>query len=163
MVFSWIFQHLGLLGGFNPYGYVFDPTGWIDPLGLAACHDSGELGRQKSIRDLGKNDFEIVGEEVTMRVNGSRIRADFVARDSDGRLHVFESKHGNSRLTPNQSSSGVYDIGNPSNNNGVIDTSKGKVSRFEIATGNQDKISGISPDAEKSKIYEAVFHVLKYE
>ncbi|MDU8925668.1 RHS repeat-associated core domain-containing protein, partial [Pasteurellaceae bacterium LIM206] len=25
---------IGLLGGFNPYGYVFDPTGWVDPLGL---------------------------------------------------------------------------------------------------------------------------------
>ncbi|HDR1023047.1 TPA: RHS repeat-associated core domain-containing protein, partial [Pasteurella multocida] len=28
---------IGLLGGFNPYGYVFDPTGWVDPLGLAGC------------------------------------------------------------------------------------------------------------------------------
>lgn len=26
---------IGLLGGFNPYEYVFDPTGWIDPLGLS--------------------------------------------------------------------------------------------------------------------------------
>ena len=25
---------IGLLGGFNPYGYVFNPTGWIDPFGL---------------------------------------------------------------------------------------------------------------------------------
>ncbi|MGC7590494.1 RHS repeat-associated core domain-containing protein [Bisgaard Taxon 46] len=25
---------IGLLGGFNPYGYVFDPTGWVDVLGL---------------------------------------------------------------------------------------------------------------------------------
>ena len=28
---------IGLLGGFNPYGYVFNPSGWIDPLGLAGC------------------------------------------------------------------------------------------------------------------------------
>ncbi|WP_323856746.1 RHS repeat domain-containing protein, partial [Xenorhabdus doucetiae] len=26
---------IGLLGGFNPYGYVHNPTGWIDPFGLA--------------------------------------------------------------------------------------------------------------------------------
>ncbi|WP_244590745.1 RHS repeat domain-containing protein, partial [Xenorhabdus mauleonii] len=26
---------IGLLGGFNPYGYVHNPTNWIDPLGLA--------------------------------------------------------------------------------------------------------------------------------
>ncbi len=28
---------IGLLGGFNPYGYVHCPTGWVDPLGLAGC------------------------------------------------------------------------------------------------------------------------------
>ncbi|UDN35147.1 RHS repeat-associated core domain-containing protein [Proteus sp. NMG38-2] len=26
---------IGLLGGFNPYGYVYCPTGWVDPLGLS--------------------------------------------------------------------------------------------------------------------------------
>lgn len=26
---------LGLLGGLNPYGYVHNPTGWVDPFGLA--------------------------------------------------------------------------------------------------------------------------------
>ncbi|WP_424801264.1 RHS repeat domain-containing protein [Proteus mirabilis] len=26
-----------LLGGFNPYGYVHCPTGYIDPFGLACC------------------------------------------------------------------------------------------------------------------------------
>ncbi|MFB0773531.1 RHS repeat domain-containing protein [Proteus cibi] len=26
---------IGLLGGFNPYGYVHCPTGWVDPFGLA--------------------------------------------------------------------------------------------------------------------------------
>ena len=25
---------IGLLGGFNPYGYVFNPSLWVDPLGL---------------------------------------------------------------------------------------------------------------------------------
>ncbi|WP_243733366.1 RHS repeat-associated core domain-containing protein [Proteus sp. G2669] len=24
---------IGLLGGFNPYGYVHCPTGWVDPFG----------------------------------------------------------------------------------------------------------------------------------
>ncbi|WP_237585559.1 RHS repeat-associated core domain-containing protein, partial [Proteus sp. G2615] len=28
---------IGLLGGFNPYGYVHCPTGWVDPLGLLGC------------------------------------------------------------------------------------------------------------------------------
>ncbi len=26
---------IGLLGGFNPYGYVHCPTGWVDPFGLS--------------------------------------------------------------------------------------------------------------------------------
>ncbi|MEQ4670434.1 RHS repeat-associated core domain-containing protein, partial [Providencia manganoxydans] len=26
---------IGLLGGLNPYGYVHDPVGWVDPFGLA--------------------------------------------------------------------------------------------------------------------------------
>nr|WP_226894193.1 RHS repeat-associated core domain-containing protein [Proteus sp. FME41] len=26
---------IGLLGGFNPYGYVYCPTGWVDPFGLS--------------------------------------------------------------------------------------------------------------------------------
>ena len=28
---------IGLLGGFNPYGYVFNPSGWVDFFGLAKC------------------------------------------------------------------------------------------------------------------------------
>ncbi|MDU8925702.1 hypothetical protein RYD26_12520, partial [Pasteurellaceae bacterium LIM206] len=32
---------IGLLGGFNPYGYVFNPTGWVDPLGLEALDATG--------------------------------------------------------------------------------------------------------------------------
>jgi len=28
---------IGLAGGLNPYGYVHNPLGWIDPLGLACC------------------------------------------------------------------------------------------------------------------------------
>ena len=32
----------GLLGGFNPYGYVHCPVGWIDPFGLStSINDSG--------------------------------------------------------------------------------------------------------------------------
>ncbi|MFP2424329.1 RHS repeat-associated core domain-containing protein, partial [Pseudescherichia vulneris] len=28
---------IGLAGGVNPYGYVHNPLGWVDPLGLACC------------------------------------------------------------------------------------------------------------------------------
>ncbi|MGG4610633.1 RHS repeat-associated core domain-containing protein [Providencia sp. Me31A] len=32
---------IGLLGGVNPYGYVHNPVGWIDPLGLNASLSGG--------------------------------------------------------------------------------------------------------------------------
>jgi len=31
---------LGLEGGFTPQSYVYNPNGWIDPLGLAGCNNS---------------------------------------------------------------------------------------------------------------------------
>jgi RHS repeat-associated protein len=33
---------IGLLGGFNPYGYVHNPLGWVDPLGLAGWQIDGD-------------------------------------------------------------------------------------------------------------------------
>ncbi|WP_369292854.1 RHS repeat domain-containing protein, partial [Xenorhabdus littoralis] len=34
---------LGLVGGKNPYSYVSNPTGWIDPLGLTPCPGSSGI------------------------------------------------------------------------------------------------------------------------
>ncbi|MCK9791248.1 RHS repeat-associated core domain-containing protein [Providencia sp. CIM-Carb-044] len=40
---------IGLLGGFNPYGYVHCPTGFVDPFGLAGdCCDKLKWGNPKS-------------------------------------------------------------------------------------------------------------------
>ncbi len=33
---------MGLAGGVNLYSYVHNPTGWIDPLGLAGCPSANE-------------------------------------------------------------------------------------------------------------------------
>lgn len=99
-----------------------------------------------------------------MKVNGKRIRADFVATDNHGNYHVFEAKHGTGRLTKNQSASGVFDMASPSNTvdgigGGVITPSAGKTGQFEIATGNRDigEVLG-----ERGTSYDATFHVLKY-
>ena len=40
---------IGLLGGFNPYGYVHCPTGWVDPFGLS-CKPTPK--QQKQINEL---------------------------------------------------------------------------------------------------------------
>ena len=87
---------------------------WINPLVLLSkCQFSGDRGRRKAKYDIERNGYEIVAEELTMIVNKSRIRADFVARDKYGKYHVFEAKHGNSGLTKNQSKAGVYDMNSP--------------------------------------------------
>lgn len=74
-----------------------------------------------------------------MKVNGKRIRADFVAQDGNGNIHVFEVKNGTGRLTKNQSASGVFDINSPSNtvgeiSGGVIKPSMGAAGTFTVST-----------------------------
>ncbi|WP_289994935.1 RHS repeat-associated core domain-containing protein, partial [Photorhabdus laumondii] len=151
---------IGLAGGFNPYSYVHDPVNWIDPLGLAKCHFSGERGRLKAQYDLERNGYKIISEEVTMKVKGSRIRADFVAVDSRGNYHVFEAKHGNSGLTKNQSASGVFDMSKPSNTGGgTITPSVGTKGKFKVATGNKDITRDIG---KRGSSHDATFHVLSY-
>ncbi|WP_197090656.1 RHS repeat-associated core domain-containing protein, partial [Yersinia aldovae] len=43
------------LGGNNPYGYVHNPLGWVDPLGLATCPN------------IGKADDAILGPHGTLK------------------------------------------------------------------------------------------------
>lgn len=42
-----------------------------------------------------------------MRVNVSRVRADFVVVNGHGNIRVFEAKHGVGGLTSNQKASGI--------------------------------------------------------
>ncbi|MFG1175846.1 RHS repeat domain-containing protein [Erwiniaceae bacterium CAU 1747] len=46
---------IGLAGGMNPYSYVHNPLGWIDPLGLSTCPN------------LGKADDAILGPHGTLK------------------------------------------------------------------------------------------------
>ncbi|MDD1789237.1 RHS repeat-associated core domain-containing protein [Burkholderia gladioli pv. gladioli] len=44
---------IGLEGGINVYQYAPNPTGWIDPLGLARCPcDPCDKSRRSSLRDI---------------------------------------------------------------------------------------------------------------
>ncbi|WP_339426248.1 RHS repeat-associated core domain-containing protein [Photorhabdus heterorhabditis] len=63
---------LGLAGGLNPYSYVHNPTGWVDPLGLAGCpavKDSFEQARNKALNWL--TDREFKAEKVNTGKFGS--------------------------------------------------------------------------------------------
>jgi RHS repeat-associated protein len=156
---------IGLAGG-NPtlYGYVRNPLSWVDELGLKCKSQvSGEKGRKKATHDLERNGYTIVAEEVTMNVNGKKIRADIVAKDRHGNLHVFEVKHGSGGLTKNQAGTGVFNMSTPSNTTqhlggGTIRPSQGTQGTFTVATGSQrGKALG-----GRGKSNDATFSVLKY-
>ncbi|MBF7993028.1 PAAR-like domain-containing protein [Rahnella laticis] len=52
---------IGLAGGFNPYGYVHNPLGWVDPLGLAGkdcCSGSFEQAMNKALEWLEARGFK---------------------------------------------------------------------------------------------------------
>lgn len=155
---------IGLKGGiFNLYGYVYDTNWWIDQLGLSKQSYSQKKGINKAIYDLKRNGFTLISEELTMKVNGTRIRADIVAVDKHGKYHVFEVKHGNGRLTKNQAKSGVYNIGKQSNTTthlggGTIQTSKGTSGTFKIDTDGKpgEDLGG------RGTVINATFHVLIY-
>ncbi len=157
----------GLLGGGNFYAYGTNPINWLDPLGLCASHDSGQRGRDAAEADLIANNHTIMAEEVTMVVNGQRVRADFVTTGPDGvTIHVFEVKNGTGRLTDNQAASGVFDMSKPANastsSGGTIDTSTGTTGSLTVATGNPDKTTNAGLPA-KGGTQPATFSVLKYD
>ncbi|WP_434654363.1 PAAR/RHS domain-containing protein [Pseudomonas sp. R3-56] len=156
---------IGWLGGLNLYQYAPNPLTWIDPWGWA-CRSavSGNKGRTKAINDLKRNKFKIVAEEVTMKVNGKRIRADFVARDQRGKLHVFEVKHGTGKLTPNQTDSKVFDMTKPANTTqhlggGTIKPSAGTKGSFKVDTKGKPGV----PLGGKGAQHNATFNVLIYK
>ena len=156
---------IGLGGGINLGSYSPNPLSWIDPWGWA-CKSafSGRRGTAKARHDLERNGYKVVGEEVTMMVNGNRVRADLVAKDGHGNFHVFEVKHGSGGLTPNQTGAGVYNMKSPSNTlggvgGGTIKSGQGTSGKFKVATGNKQKTAAIG---KRGTERDATFHVLKY-
>ncbi|PID44178.1 MAG: hypothetical protein CSB47_11605 [Proteobacteria bacterium] len=51
---------IGLLGGMRPQGYVHNPNGWVDPLGLAGCPDAPKNDVTKSAKS---GEFNIIDWE----------------------------------------------------------------------------------------------------
>jgi RHS repeat-associated protein len=155
---------IGLQAGDNFYRFGPSTLNWIDPSGLS-CKSamSGKKGRTKAIHDLERNGFKVVSEEVTMKVNGKRIRADFVAKDGHGKLHVFEVKHGSGRLTTNQKASGIFDMSKPANTTqhlggGAITPSSGSPGKFTVDTHGDPGI----PLGGHGATHDATFNILSY-
>ncbi|WP_387466810.1 HNH/endonuclease VII fold putative polymorphic toxin, partial [Photorhabdus sp. RM323S] len=97
----------GLWGGENPYAYVKNPTGWIDPLGLAGClgtKNKKTTYEGKSRRDAlrqAKRDSGIPNSQHPFEISKAKLKdgyGDFI-RDSKGvaieaRQYHFKDKNG---------------------------------------------------------------------
>ncbi|WP_246593415.1 RHS repeat-associated core domain-containing protein [Photorhabdus akhurstii] len=97
---------LGLAGGVNPYSYVHNPTGWIDPLGLSSkkCIPNKVAGtaREKRAQAIfekryGKENViserylrDANGKSVKDPLTGERRRIDFVIKGQDGKWSPVE-------------------------------------------------------------------------
>ena len=104
---------IGLLGGFNPYGYVHCPTGWVDPFGLAGCpireiNGTKIYGKGQKDGTPGHDQFsEVIANKLAMSGQfkaiylnrsysfalGKRIsarRPDVMAIDIHGKIHAIE-------------------------------------------------------------------------
>ncbi|MCH4257326.1 MAG: RHS domain-containing protein [Proteus vulgaris] len=104
---------IGLLGGFNPYGYVYCPTGWVDPFGLAGCpireiNGTKIYGKGQKDGTPGHDQFsEVIANKLAMSGQfkaiylnrsysfalGKRIsarRPDVMAIDIHGKIHAIE-------------------------------------------------------------------------
>lgn len=81
---------IGLAGGVNPYGYVHNPLGWIDPLGLACCPP--KYGSRNEAFRAAKRDAGIPMGQRPIEVNKVQLtdRDGHVIKDSN--FNVLESR-----------------------------------------------------------------------
>ena len=97
---------IGLLGGVNPYGYVHNPLGWVDPLGLACCPPkvkAEELGYAKiNERSHGQSIFYNSKAPKNMR---------YITPDVDGHNGGFWKAADNVKnLGSRKTRTGTFDI-----------------------------------------------------
>ena len=107
-----------LTQNFNLYSYCLNnPLVYVDEngefvfttaiivgicVGIATPYEKGQQGVEMAIKQVEAEGGVYRGKEVTVRVNGTKVRFDFVA-DIDGQMTFFEIKNGpHAGFTPNQ-------------------------------------------------------------
>ncbi|EPG7576104.1 RHS repeat domain-containing protein [Providencia rettgeri] len=75
---------IGLLGGFNPYGYVHCPTGWVDPFGLAGCPPN-DFSKAKP--------HDVVNELKNFQGKDFHFGNETFKLDKSGMKHILERHH----------------------------------------------------------------------
>ena len=93
---------IGLLGGFNPYGYVFNPTGWVDPWGLKGCTVVEDGGDNHDVTlKLDKDQYKEAFGHIDDYINGN-----ITGKNPDGN-NVFTIDRDGARQNRNDSLAGV--------------------------------------------------------
>lgn len=64
---------IGIQGGLRPQGYVHDPSGWVDPLGLAGCSRVQEV-QELFNKTHARNHIEIDGKLITEAPNNGNAK-----------------------------------------------------------------------------------------
>ena len=87
---------IGLSGGTRPQGYVDDPNGWIDPLGLEGCpqqirHNSTPLSQAVMNQRLQDNDLKARGNNYAAAlIQNPDGTTSIMVRKNDGTMHAEE-------------------------------------------------------------------------
>jgi RHS repeat-associated protein len=95
---------IGLRGGLQPMAYVDDPSGWVDPLGLAGKPAAGAGCDGEASRGSGRPDFVVGSDGTAVPVSQSRMRAGLdragvpsrpaTGSSEAGRIHTVDTPHG---------------------------------------------------------------------
>ncbi|WP_275374552.1 RHS repeat-associated core domain-containing protein [Xenorhabdus bovienii] len=126
---------IGLLGGVNPYGYVHNPAGWVDPFGL--CGTSQVMPKKQL-------PHKVINELKKFEGKDYRFGNQTFKLDKAGMKHILERHHPNywdgsikakqSFLSPKMSTNDITDaIGNVMKQNRDTVISKGSVGKFQIS------------------------------
>ncbi|MEC0236534.1 RHS repeat-associated core domain-containing protein [Paenibacillus kribbensis] len=110
---------IGISGGFVLYGYVHDPSGWVDVLGLTSFNTlKGDAAEQAY-----KNKLQQYGYKVFMEIkNNSNNGTDIIAQHmGTNKVLIFEVKANSSRLSRKQRGRDyIKDIFNEIQNDGKL-------------------------------------------
>ena len=97
---------IGLLGGFNPYGYVGIPTAFVDPLGLQCC--SPKLNRKQALnkaKDLAgiprsqQPDRQwVVGDDINFKNSQAKNYKYSGDKASHGRYYEYTDANGHKKV-----------------------------------------------------------------
>ena len=131
---------IGLLGGFNPYGYVGLPTAFVDPLGLYGCpkpvaHNSTDLSRAVMDQRLSDGNLE------ASRTNYAAARV----RNPDGSTEIIVHKNDPSGLHSEQKIVAQADA----HNQQILEL----YSERRPCSGCQPLLNSVAPNAEITYTY----------